>query len=82
MVQRLRLSWFLDAMAIAQEVTQEDVQELRRQQSAIDAEQLVPQPGRSVTADTGRGGVAAAAPPAVEAAVGVVEQATDSHRRA
>ena len=70
MVQHLRLSWFLDAMAIAQEVTQEDVQELQRLQSALDAEQLVPQPGGSVTADTERGGVAAAAPPAVEAAVG------------
>ena len=49
-VQRVRCAWFLDVMVLTQEVTMEEVQELRRLQSALDDEQLVPQPGATAAA--------------------------------
>ncbi len=63
-VQRVRLARFLDAMVLTQEVTQDDVQELRRLQSALDDEELVPQPGHAAPPRAqGVAAAAAAAPP-------------------
>eukprot|EP00959_Pyramimonas_sp_CCMP1952_P222687 4655420-Pyramimonas_sp.AAC.1 len=63
MVQRVRLAWFLDVMVLAQEVTRDGVQELRRLQSALDGGELVPEPGHAAPPGAQPGAAAAAAVP-------------------
>ncbi len=55
-VERIRFAWFLDVMVLTQEVTTDEVQALRRLQSAFDDEELVPQPGATAAAVASSGG--------------------------